>query len=130
MLITDMIAAYLAALLAGTGVGGGGLFVIYLTSVRNLTQSDAQALNLVFFIAASAAALPYHIRRRKVEWRVAFICILLGCVGTLIGGALRESLPENVLRDIFAIMLIIVGCRSLFRKKRHKKCLFGASDDK
>ena len=38
------------ALLAGMGVGGGGLLVLYLVFIKDMGQTMAQGLNLVFFI--------------------------------------------------------------------------------
>ena len=52
------LAAFAVSVLAGTGVGGGGLFILYLVSVLGTPQTDAQAVNLVFFISAAIAALP------------------------------------------------------------------------
>lgn len=113
----DALAAFVTAILAGTGIGGGGLFVIYLTAVRHLPQSDAQALNLVFFIAAGVAALPYHVKSRHLNFRFIIPCIILGCIGTLLGGELRRSFPEETVRVFFGFLLIFVGFRSLFSKK-------------
>lgn len=42
MKILDVIVSFLASALAGTGVGGGGLLVIYLTLARGLEQLEAQ----------------------------------------------------------------------------------------
>ena len=115
----DMIAAFTIATLAGTGVGGGGLFVIYLTLIAGVGQSPAQAINLVFFISAAAAALPYHLRTRKLNLKIIFLCVPLGILGTFLGGILRESLDESMVRSVFGIMLILTGGYSLL-KRRHK----------
>ena len=113
----DMLAAAITATLAGTGVGGGGLFVIYLTAMGLCSQRDAQALNLVFFISAAVAALPFHLKRHKIPLKRVLLIILLGCVGTLIGGFIRRILPENALRGVFGVMLIATGLTTFMRKK-------------
>lgn len=123
MNVTDMIGALLCAILAGTGVGGGGLFVIYLTVIKNTPQVSAQALNLVFFISAALAALPYHLKRRHVNVKLILICASLGIIGTLLGGVCRQKLPERLLRRLFGGGLILVGLRSFFRKKGGKNAL-------
>lgn len=117
MRLIDMLAALVTAALAGTGVGGGGLFVIYLTALGLYSQTDSQALNLVFFVSAAVAALPFHMRRRKIPLRRVLPMVLLGCVGTLLGGMLRQKLPENALRVVFGVMLIATGCLTMARKK-------------
>ena len=49
MLFTILITFLLAAL-SGMGVGGGGLFVIYLSLFTNTPQLTAQGMNLLFFL--------------------------------------------------------------------------------
>ena len=55
-MILNMIVGFLVALLMGMGVGGGGLFVIFLTLCLNYGQINAQGTNLLFFIIAILAS--------------------------------------------------------------------------
>ena len=52
MHLTDILAAAVAALLTGMGMGSGGVLVIYLTLWAEIEQYTAQGLNLLFFLAA------------------------------------------------------------------------------
>lgn len=115
MSLTDMIAAFTVATLAGTGVGGGGLFVIYLTLIGKVPQTTAQAINLIFFISASSAALVYHLKHRRLNLRLIAISIVFGVIGTLLGGILRQRLDESAVRSAFGVMLILTGGYSLFK---------------
>ena len=117
MKLIDMLAALVTAALAGTGVGGGGLFVIYLTAFGLYSQTESQALNLVFFVSAAVAALPIHLKRRRLPLKRVLPMVLLGCAGTLIGGVFRQKLPEDTLRGVFGVMLIATGCLTMARKK-------------
>ncbi len=117
MTLIDMISAFVAAALAGTGVGGGGLLVIYLTAIKHIPQADAQAINLVFFISASIPAIIFHARYRHPESKLILRGILLGCIGTIAGGVIRKSISPDSLRLLFGIMLTAAGVKSLFKKK-------------
>jgi len=117
MLIYSL-AAFAVSVLAGTGVGGGGLFVIYLTMICGMAQAKAQAVNLVFFISAALAALPYHLTHRKMNTRLILFCTVFAIAGTLIGGILRNMLPERALQVSFGVMLVITGTRTLFKKRK------------
>ena len=128
MSITDMLVIYIVALLAGTGVGGGGLLVIYLTAVLSMRQAEAQAINLIFFIFSAAAALPYHIKREKIDLKITVFCAAFGIFGSFIGGSFRSILPEETVRAIFGAMLIATGTVSLF--KRQKEAEVSVSADK
>lgn len=129
----DMVAVFTVAALAGTGVGGGGLLVIYLTMLAGYPQLNAQALNLVFFIAASISALPYHIcvGHRQINFRAVAVCAVFGTVGAFLGGRLRESLDPSSVRAVFGSMLIVTGISVLFHKKKDtpKTKQFGVSLD-
>lgn len=108
--------AFLCAIPAGAGIGGGGLFIIYLVAA-GFSQTESGALNLIFFIAAAASSLPYHLRLRKVDFKSIFVAAIAGILGTLLGGRLRGAISEDYLRLFFGVLLIFTGLRSLFRKK-------------
>ena len=46
----ELFIPFLIAVLMGMGIGGGGLFVIYLTLCLNYGQVLAQGTNLIFFV--------------------------------------------------------------------------------
>ena len=119
MSVLDMAAIFTVAILAGTGVGGGGLLVIYLTMVAGYPQLNAQAVNMVFFIAAAVSALPYHAGRRTINVRAVVVCASFGVVGAFLGGKLREILDPSAVRSLFGAMLIVTGGMVLFRKKKN-----------
>ena len=49
MVILQFLIGILIASLAGMGVGGGGLLVIWLIFIANMSAPTAQGINLVFF---------------------------------------------------------------------------------
>ena len=49
MQIVHIVAAFFIALLSGLGIGGGGLFTVYLAFVGGAPQLSAQGFNLIFF---------------------------------------------------------------------------------
>ena len=124
MNFSDMAVIFSVALLAGTGCGGAGLLVVYLTAVAGMQQSDAQAVNLIFFISAAAAALPYHARHSRINIRAVIICGVSGALGALCGGALREYVSVETVRRVFGAVLAFTGAATLFsslRRGQHGK---------
>ena len=126
MSILDAAAAFVTAVLAGTGIGGGGLYVIWLTSIKGLAQSEAQCINLLFFLCAAVSALPFHLKSRRLPLKYILTCAVLGTVGTLFGGFLRGMTDEGTLRTLFGILLILAGIRSFSAKSRQKTTKRGA----
>lgn len=120
MTVVDYIAGLLIAVLAGMGVGGGGLLVLYLTFIKNMPQLDAQGLNLAFFVAASLSSLLYHVRKRKMNFKLTLLLCIFGVPGAYLGfKAAAATAPETV-RRVFGWLLIISGCITFFSSKRKK----------
>ena len=109
------------AALSGMGIGGGGLFVIYLNFFSDIPQIQMQAINLIFFIFAAGASLLIHLGRRKIYGRVVLLMVLCGVFGSLIGSALALRIGGEILGKIFGVMLICAGTYSLFRARKNKK---------
>lgn len=103
------------------GLGGGGLFVIYLNIFSDLPQIHMQAINLIFFIFAAGASLLIHLAQRKIYGKVVLIMALCGIVGSIVGSTVALRLDGKILGDIFGVMLILAGIYSLFRSLKRKK---------
>ena len=113
MKILDVIVSFLASALAGTGVGGGGLLVIYLTLARGMGQLAAQGINLSFFISGATSAVPVHIKKRNIDFLAVIFIGAFGIVGAFLGLALAQSISPSLLRKFFGIFLVFCGLKSL-----------------
>lgn len=111
-----MIASFLASALSGTGVGGGGLLVIYLSMIKGTAQSAAQGINLLFFEASSLGALPLHKKYRKMRCGVILIIGIFGLIGSVFGTMIAKSISPTMLKKLFGAFLIITGTLSMFKK--------------
>ena len=106
------------AMLSGLGVGSAGLLVAYLTLVEGTPQITAQAINLLFFLFSSGAALLIHTLRTRLLWRYILLLIPTGLLGSFLGVYLAGVLPQQLLRRLFGILLIISGSIALFVRRR------------
>jgi uncharacterized membrane protein YfcA len=114
-MIIDIIAGLLFGILAGMGVGGGGLLVIYLTLFDGIGQRAAQGVNLFFFIFASAASMLYHINKRKINFPFVALCSISGCIFALLGSYAAAAVDPHILKMFFGAMLIIAGLLTLWK---------------
>jgi hypothetical protein len=107
----------LAGVLAGLfGVGGGILFVPTLTWL-GLTQLHAEATSLLAIIPTVIVGVWRQQQYGNVRWRPALV-IGLASVGATVGGAqVAESLPEHVLRKLFAVLLIVTAAQIAWRAR-------------
>ena len=62
-----------------------------------------------------------HYKQDNVNIRLA-LCLTAGALaGAIIGSTLANRLDAQVLRKIFGVFLIIMGCYEFFGKSRAKK---------
>lgn len=120
MIIINMIVSTLIGILAGLGVGGGGLLVIYLTMVSGMEQLSAQGINLVFFIFCAAASLFVHLKRRNINIKRCLALSTVGIAASIPGIMLSHSLDTHILRKIFGALLIFSGITVLLHRKKKK----------
>ena len=120
-LFITVLAAFLAAILSGMGIGSAGLFVLYLTLIAGYAQPEAQAINLLFFLLSAGAALLFHIRERKIPLRVVLFLIACALPGALAGSWLMRILDATLLRKIFGGMLVATGVPALFSRERAER---------
>ena len=116
MIIVDIISSFFISLLAGMGVGGGGLLVIYLSLVRKMPQLEAQGINLLFFICASLSALIINLKKRHLNWRNLLILSLSGSVFAILGAIIASHIDASLLKKFFGGLLVLSGITSLVKK--------------
>jgi uncharacterized membrane protein YfcA len=103
---------FLAGALSGMfGVGGGVLFVPTLAFVVGLGQLAAQATSLAAIIPVVAVGAWQQHRAGNVRLRAGVIIGAAAIVGVLGGAKLATSLPEDLLRDLFAGLLLVVAAQ-------------------
>ena len=116
--IIDFLASVIIATLAGIGIGGGGLLVLYLLFVKGMEQVVSQGINLIFFIFAGIASLVYHRKRRRINVRLVLFLICFGVIGAVLGGYCASVMNPVIIRKIFGWLLIVSGISVLFKKKK------------
>ncbi len=118
MTAIDVLFCFLLAVVAGTGVGGGGLFLLYMTGVMGIGHVVAQAVNLLFFITA---ALPATLTRiHTLPWGAAIVCMAGGIPGVLLGTMLRNRLDGDILSKICGALLVVSGVSVFFLRQKDK----------
>lgn len=107
-----------AGVLAGLfGVGGGILFVPMLV-VLGLGQLEAQATSLLAILPTVVAGAWNQRRYGNLRIRVALILGAVSVVGVEVGAQIATSLPEELLRRLFAILLLGVAAQLALRAYR------------
>ena len=112
----DAFVSFAAAALSGTGIGGGGLLVIWLTEFCGTEQLTAQGINLVWFLFSSTAAMTVHLVKRRLRFFLWLFLTVFGICGAVLGSRLAHTVSPETVRTAFGCLLIISGTAVLFRK--------------
>jgi uncharacterized protein len=111
-----LLLGFTAGVLAGLfGVGGGILFVPTLVLVASLSQLEAEATSLLAIIPTVIAGAWQQQRYGNVHWRAALFLGLSAIVGVEGGVRVADALPEDVLRRLFALLMIAVAVQLVWR---------------
>ena len=115
-----------AGVLAGLfGVGGGILFVPLLVAL-GLGQLDAQATSLLAILPTAAVGAWNQRRYGNLRARTALVIGLVSVAGVEVGARIATSVPEDVLRRAFAVLLIAVAAQLAWRAYRSSRSYPGS----
>jgi uncharacterized membrane protein YfcA len=116
-LLLALTLGFAAGIVAGMfGVGGGILFVPTLIAL-GLGQVEAAATSLAAIIPTTLAGTWRQQRYGNVHWRGALAVGLASVVGVQAGALAALALPEDVLRRLFAALILIVAGQLVWRAR-------------
>jgi uncharacterized membrane protein YfcA len=106
--------------IGGMGIGGGTILIPSMIFLVRTPQQIAQGINLASFIPTSLAAVFVHSKRRHVRFKIAFLLILSGIPGAILGSILASHVSAQLLRKLFGWFLLIMGIYEMLRKEKIK----------
>ena len=95
--------------LAGLGIGGGSLLMLWLTMVLNMPYEDARGINLLFFLPCAFIACFFRWKQGAVSWKTVLPAILSGCISAAVVSILCRNLELHIIRKLFGGLLLITG---------------------
>jgi uncharacterized membrane protein YfcA len=117
MTVLDIGFVFFISAICGIGVGGGGLPVLFFTSIRNFPQKSAQGLCIMLFIAASAGAFVINRKKRNLNLAIVPYIAISGCVFAFFGAMAVEYVPSGILRKLFGGLLVLSGIYAMMKKE-------------
>lgn len=116
-----IILGILLGFLAGLGIGGGSLLILWLTLVINADHATARAINLMFFIIAAGSISLLRIKNQSLSIKPILPAIVAGCLGAALCSWIGTKIELDLIRKIFGGLLIVTGLRELFYRPRNAK---------
>lgn len=107
--------------LAGLGIGGGSLLILWLTMVLEMDYNIARGINLLFFLPSAAVAICFRWKQGSIDWKKIIPAILCGCAAAGIFTWLGWFMDIKTLKKLFGGILILTGLRELFYRPRNAR---------
>lgn len=111
------IAGFISGIISGMGIGGGTILIPALIFFGDMTQQQAQSINIIYFIPTAVVALVKHKKDGNIEIKTAKPIIVWGIAGALAGAFIATSIDSESLKKLFGMFLLVMGIMEIFKKK-------------
>lgn len=105
-------------ILAGLGVGGGSLLMLWLTGVISMDYPQARTVNLLFFLPCALIATFFRWRQGAINIKEVLPAIIAGCLAAITGTWISGLVHLNLIKKLFGGLLIFSGIRELLYRPR------------
>jgi uncharacterized membrane protein YfcA len=98
------------------GVGGGFLIVPALVFVAKLPMRLAVGTSLLVITMNALAGFAGYVGHVAIDWTLIGWFTAVAAVGAIIGTLINKRVPQKRLKEVFAVMLIVVSLYVLYRR--------------
>ena len=113
-----IIAGTMFGFLAGLGVGGGTLLILWLTLVLGTDHTLARGINLLFFLPTALISSAFHHRKGTLRLQPLIPAMIAGCLFAAVFSVIGMQMNLSLMKKLFGVLLIITGLRELFYRRR------------
>lgn len=111
--IVSLVVSTILGFLAGLGVGGGSLLILWLTLVLGLEHTQARIINLLFFIPSAVISSLFRWKQGVLDWKKIIPAIGIGCATAALFSFLSHQINLELIKKIFGGLLIAAGIREI-----------------
>ncbi len=119
--IVALIVGTVLGALAGMGVGGGSLLILWLTIVLDTSYPEARITNLLFFLPSAIVATFLRQKGKAISIKRIWPSILSGCIAAALASFWGKHMELSLLKKLFGGLLLLTGIRELLYRPRNAK---------
>ncbi len=115
LLIVAVLCAIVAFFYSNLGLGGGQLYVpIMILTFTSLEMREIVPLSLTFAFVTMLSSTFTHSKKKLVDFRLGLMLSLGGLVGVAGGALFTLNANEDIVKALFAVLLVIVASKMLY----------------
>jgi uncharacterized membrane protein YfcA len=104
-----IIISIITAIIAGSGIGGGSIFILLITAFNLLDYKTTMVYNLIMFVVVGITATINNIKSKKFDKKIFFKIIIFCLIGSYIGVYFAKIVDEVKIKKYFYIFILIIG---------------------
>jgi uncharacterized protein len=117
LLILIVIGLITGAMAGMLGIGGAIIMIPSLVYILGISQQTAQGTSLAVMLPPIGVIAAYnYYKAGHVNIKFAVILAVFFIVGSYFGSKLALTIPQNVLKKIFGLLLLLVAAKMLLSK--------------
>lgn len=119
-LFNTVIAAILG-MLAGMGVGGGSLLLLWLTQIATMSMEQARLINLLFYLPTAVICTLLRKKQHTLQIKPILPAMIAGCSAAFLFSIISSGWNLILMKKLLGILLIGIGIRELIYRPRNAK---------
>lgn len=118
MVLILIVIGIITGIMAGMlGIGGAIIMIPALVYLLGISQQTAQGTSLAVMLPPIGVIATYnYYKAGYVNIKFAIILAVFFLVGSYFGSKLALNIPQNVLKKIFGVLLLLVAAKMLLSK--------------
>ena len=114
-----LIVSTILGFLAGIGVGGGSLLIMYLTLLLDTPYPQARILNLLFFLPSALTASIFRWKQGALQIKKILPAVVAGSIAAAFFSWVSGHADMTILKKAIGVLLLFTGLRELtYRLKK------------
>jgi len=112
-----------AGMLSGlVGIGGGLVIVPALVYFLGFSQHTAQGTSLaMILLPVGIFAVMFYYKQGHVDLKVVWLLAVGFIIGSIAGSKVALNLPQETIKKMFAVLMILIAIKMLFLDKKIKE---------
>jgi uncharacterized membrane protein YfcA len=118
MILILIVIGIITGVMAGMlGIGGAIIMIPALVFLLGISQQTAQGTSLAVMLPPIGILAAYnYYKAGHVNLKFALILALFFLIGSYFGSKMALTIPQNVLKKIFGVLLLLVAAKMLLSK--------------